>query len=81
MFDEQDLIKIANYYKMPFGRYKDTILIHLPEKYLFRFVDKGCPAGKLGQSMQITLEIKINSLEGLIHPLQKPRTKELQMDP
>ena len=80
MFDEQDLIKIANY-KMPFGRYKDTILIDLPEEYLLWFCDKSFPAGKLGELMQITLEIKITGLEGLIHPLQKPRTKELQVDP
>jgi uncharacterized protein (DUF3820 family) len=70
MFDQQDLVKIANY-QMPFGRYKDTPLIHLPEEYLLWFVDRGFPTGKLGELMQMTLEIKINGLENLIHPLQK----------
>jgi uncharacterized protein (DUF3820 family) len=70
MFDQQDLIKIANY-EMPFGRFKGTRLIGLPEGYLLWFVDRGFPSGKLGELMQITLEIKINGLEKLIYPLQE----------
>lgn len=69
MFDQQDLVKVANH-KMPFGRYKNTPLIQLPEAYLLWFVDRGFPTGKLGELMQITLEIKINGLEKLIYPLQ-----------
>jgi uncharacterized protein len=74
MFDQQDLVKIANY-EMPFGRYKNTPLIQLSEDYLLWFVDRGFPTGKLGELMQMTLEIKINGLENLIYPLQKAPTK------
>lgn len=70
MFDQQDLIKVANQ-EMPFGRFKGTPLIQLPEEYLLWFVDRGFPSGKLGELMQMTLEIKINGLENLIYPLQE----------
>ena len=75
MFDQQDLVKIANY-EMPFGRYKNTPLIQLSEDYLLWFVDRGFPTGKLGELMQMTLEIKINGLESVIYPLQKAPTKK-----
>lgn len=70
MIEPEDLPKIANT-RMPFGRFKGQALIDLPEEYLLWFVDRGFPAGKLGELMQITLEIKINGLESLIHPLRK----------
>jgi len=70
MFDQQDLVKIANM-KMPFGRFKGRALINLPEEYLLWFVDRGFPAGQLGELMQLTLEIKINGLENLIYPLRE----------
>lgn len=69
MIEKADLIKIANT-SMPFGRFKGQQLIDLPEGYLLWFVDRGFPKGKLGELMQLTLEIKINGLEGLIDPLR-----------
>ena len=69
MFEQQDLIRIANQ-TMPFGRFKGRALIDLPEEYLLWFVDRGFPAGQLGDLMQLTLEIKINGLEKLIYPLK-----------
>ena len=78
MFEKEDLVKLANQ-SMPFGRYKGQTLIDLPEEYLLWFVDRGFPAGKLGELMQITLEIKINGLESIIEPLkQNPGTKKGQ---
>lgn len=70
MFDQQDLLKLANQ-TMPFGKFKGTALIRLPEEYLLWFVDRGFPSGKLGELMQLTLEIKINGLEKMIYPLMK----------
>lgn len=69
MFDKEDLIKIANM-KMPFGKYNGKALIDLPEEYLLWFVDRGFPQGQLGRLMQLTLEIKINGLDPIIHPLK-----------
>jgi uncharacterized protein (DUF3820 family) len=69
MLERQDLVKIANT-QMPFGRFKGRNLIDLPEEYLLWFVDRGFPNGKLGELMQLTLEIKINGLESLIEPLK-----------
>ena len=69
MFEQQDLVRIGNQ-TMPFGRFKGRALIDLPEEYLLWFVDRGFPAGQLGELMQLTLEIKINGLEKLIYPLK-----------
>lgn len=70
ILDPKDLIKIANT-KIPFGRFKGRVLVDLPEEYLLWFADRGFPAGKLGQLMQLTLEIKINGLESLVDPLRE----------
>ena len=70
MFEKQDLIKIANQ-TMPFGKYSGRRLIDLPEPYLLWFSDKGFPNGELGRLLALTLEIKINGLEGLINPLKQ----------
>lgn len=79
MFDQTDLERIANT-EMPFGKFRGTSLIRLPEEYLLWFVDRGFPAGKLGELMQITLEIKINGLEKLIYPLQHKPDKPAERD-
>lgn len=69
MFEKKDLLKIANL-SMPFGKYKGRILIDLPEDYLLWFANKGFPSGDLGRLLALTLEIQINGLEPLIHPLK-----------
>lgn len=57
--------------KMPFGKYKDTILCDLPVSYLEWFQQKGFPKGKLGMLLQTMFEIKSNGLEYLLKPLRK----------
>lgn len=69
MFEPRHLLAIANQ-TMPFGRYAGRRLIELPEDYLLWFRGKGLPNGELGLLLGMTLEIKINGLEYLIHPLQ-----------
>lgn len=69
MFVKEDLITIAKM-EMPFGKYKGRVLIDLPEPYLLWFADQGFPEGQLGLLLKLTLEIKINGLDYLIHPLK-----------
>ncbi|MBI3517855.1 MAG: DUF3820 family protein, partial [Bacteroidetes bacterium] len=42
-----ELVKL----KMPFGRYKGTVLANLPVSYLEWFQRKGFPDGKLGMML------------------------------
>lgn len=57
--------------RMPYGKYKGKLLIHLPEPYLVWYRQKGFPNGQLGLMLEQMLEIKINGLENLIYPLIK----------
>jgi len=57
--------------KMPFGKYKETLLCNLPVAYLEWFARKGFPKGKLGMLLQTIYEIKMNGLEYLLEPLKK----------
>jgi uncharacterized protein len=57
--------------KMPFGKYKGTVLCNLPVSYLEWFNRKGFPKGKLGILLTTLYEIKLNGLEYLLIPLKK----------
>jgi uncharacterized protein len=57
--------------KMPFGKYKDTVLCDLPIHYLEWFNRKGFPKGKLGILLTTMYEIKLNGLDNLLRPLKK----------
>lgn len=70
--DSQLLLQLVTM-KMPFGRYKNTILCDLPVSYLEWFQRKGFPAGKLGILLQTIYEIKLNGLEGLLKPLKSKK--------
>ena len=72
-FDAEQLLKLARY-KMPFGKYKDRLLIDLPEPYVVWFYNKGFPAGELGKMLAIVYEIKVNGLEYLFKPLREKTT-------
>lgn len=69
-FDQEDLLKLATWV-MPFGRFHGKILIDLPEEYLFWFVDKGFPDGKLGFLMKLALELKANGADGVIRNMAR----------
>lgn len=73
MLEKEDLVRLAKT-AMPFGKYKGSALIDLPESYLLWFADKGFPEGKLGMLMKLALEIKINGLTHLIEPLKSRPT-------
>jgi len=57
-------------FKMPYGKYKDTLIADLPEFYLVWYAGKGFPAGKLGMLLGTMYEIKLNGLEYLLKPLR-----------
>lgn len=65
----KDLVKT----KMPFGKYKDTLLCDLPVSYLEWFYREGFPAGKLGMMLATIYEIKINGLTELLRPIKSMR--------
>lgn len=68
-FDVEQLQKLAQF-RMPFGKYKDRLLIDLPEPYVVWFANKGFPPGELGKMLAIVYEIKLNGLEYLFKPLR-----------
>jgi uncharacterized protein len=58
--------------KMPFGKYKETLICNLPVSYLEWFPRKGgFPKGKIGVLMATMYEIQINGLGYLLEPLKK----------
>lgn len=57
--------------KMPFGKYKGTILADLPISYLEWFQrNGGFPQGKLGMQLGTVYEIKLNGLEDLLRKIR-----------
>lgn len=69
-FDSEILYQLVQT-KMPFGKYKGTLLCDLPVSYLEWFQRKGFPKSKLGTFLATIFEIKINGLEYLLQPLKK----------
>ena len=67
--DAQLLLQLVEM-RMPFGKYKGTVLCNLPVSYLEWFQRKGFPEGKLGMLLQTMYEIKLNGLEYLLQPLK-----------
>jgi len=59
--DPQVLIDIVKT-KMPFGKYKDTLICDIPVYYLEWLKKKGFPPGKMGMMLSTTYEIKINGV-------------------
>ena len=56
--------------RMPFGKYKDTVIADLPINYLEWFYREGMPKGKLGMQLSTIYEIKINGLMDLLTPIR-----------
>lgn len=66
--NQAELIATVNQI-MPFGRFKGSLLIELPEPYLVWFAREGFPGGTLGRRMALMHEIKVNGLETMLKPL------------
>nr|WP_255678753.1 DUF3820 family protein [Mucilaginibacter sp. UR6-1] len=52
--------------KMPFGKYKGTLLCDLPVYYLEWLHNKGFPPGKLGMLLSTVFEIKTNGVTPIL---------------
>lgn len=61
-----DLVKT----KMPFGKYKGTLICDLPVSYLEHFNRQGFPKGRIGMLLQTMYEIALNGLRDLLTPLR-----------
>lgn len=72
--DKQFLIDLANT-KMPYGKYKNTYLIDLPEYYIVWYRSKGFPKGKLGNMLAQVYELKLNGLEDIIRNIKTQYAK------
>lgn len=71
-FSTEDLHKLVHW-RMPFGKYQGTVLIDLPEAYLFWFQKNDFPSGELGSLMKLCLDLKIEGLDSLLKPLVQPQ--------
>jgi uncharacterized protein len=70
MQDPQFLIDVSKM-KMPYGKYKGTFLIDLPEHYVVWYKTKGFPEGKLGKMLGLVYELKLNGLEELVREIRR----------
>jgi uncharacterized protein (DUF3820 family) len=68
--DSKILIEVVQT-KMPYGKYKGTLISDLPVYYLEWLHSKGLPAGKLGMLLGTAYEIKINGLTSILTLLKK----------
>ena len=57
--------------KMPFGKYKGTLICDLPVYYLEWMHSKGFPPGKLGMLLATTFEIKTNGLTSILNMVKQ----------
>jgi uncharacterized protein (DUF3820 family) len=52
--------------RMPFGKYKDTLICDIPVSYLEWMHSKGFPPGKLGMVLSTVFEIKTNGMTAIL---------------
>jgi uncharacterized protein (DUF3820 family) len=68
--DPQILIDIVNT-RMPFGKYKDTLLCDMPISYLEWLHKKGFPPGKMGMMLSTVFEIKTNGVDQILRQIKQ----------
>jgi uncharacterized protein (DUF3820 family) len=68
--DPQILIDIVNT-RMPFGKYKDTLICDMPISYLEWMHKKGFPPGKLGMMLSTVFEIKTNGVDQILQQIKQ----------
>jgi uncharacterized protein (DUF3820 family) len=68
--DPKVLIDIVQY-KMPYGKYKGTIIADIPISYLEWMSSKGFTKDKLGMMLSTVFEIKTNGLSEILYRVKK----------
>lgn len=68
-----DLFADLESYRMPFGRYRHSLIHTLPYEYLHWFIEKGdgFPAGRLGELMDFVYHTKANGAEEVFARLRR----------
>jgi uncharacterized protein (DUF3820 family) len=57
--------------KMPYGKYKGTIIADIPISYLEWMAGKGFSKDKMGMLLSTTFEIKTNGLSEILFRIRK----------
>jgi len=57
--------------RMPYGKYKGTLICDIPTYYLEWYQMQGFPKGEIGMLLSTMFEIKINGLDYLLTPLRR----------
>ena len=70
-YDNKEILQSLVTTKMPYGKYKETMLYAIPVYYLEWMKRTGFPKNKLGMQLETMYEIKLNGLEYLLDPLKK----------
>ena len=73
--DSNVLVEIVQT-KMPFGKYKGTLVSDIPVSYLEWMHSKGFPPGKLGMMLATVYEIKTNGLTEILFKVKRVVAKE-----
>lgn len=68
--DSKILIEVVQT-KMPYGKYKGTLISDLPVYYLEWMQTKGFPPGKLGMLLGTAFEIKTNGLQVILNKIKQ----------
>lgn len=70
-YNNKEILQSLVTTKMPYGKYKETLLCDIPMYYLEWMKRTGFPKGKLGIQLETIYEIKLNGLDKLLAPLKK----------
>lgn len=68
--DSKILVEIVQT-KMPFGKYKGTLISDIPVSYLEWMHNKGFPPGKLGMMLATVYEMKTNGLMEILFKVKR----------
>ena len=75
--DSNVLVEIVQT-KMPFGKYKGTLVSDIPVSYLEWMHSKGFPPGKLGMMLATVYEIKTNGLTEILFKVKRVVAKKME---